>query len=293
MPEICECFIHFKHGWNPWSWPGQEIQGQETQLDPAGPVCRCNWGGQDQKVLKTPNWAHRQACGWLSGCTWYIMYSNASPDKLSNKDLTRNWGVSWATRLLGSLWPIIHPKIPYPQVQKAWSWSPGTVWVLSLYANMLNPIQIPWLTHSSPQFFNQEQWRNFLTVHKKNRTKAALALKFEAVVMAVLSLDLLIHVNFCIILLLRSSDSSNHPFPYSPVPLGETWNIWNQEQCHWQLWCVCDNCVQMDSSQDPPTVQQIIQVTWGNKCQIWGGYSQDEHVCSWCDLGVGQGVLWV
>ena len=59
-----------------------------------------------------------------------------------------------------------------------------------------------------------------MNVHKKNRTKVALALKFEAVVMAVLSLDLLVQVTFCIISLLRCSDSSNHPIPILPSSVG-------------------------------------------------------------------------
>jgi len=54
--------------------------------------------------------------------------------------------------------------------------------------------QISWLTHSSPQFFTQVQWRNFSLVHKKNRAKVALALKFDAVVFVVLSLDLIVQV---------------------------------------------------------------------------------------------------
>ena len=55
-------------------------------------------------------------------------------------------------------------------------------------------IQISWLTLSSPQFFSQDQWKEFMAIHKKTRAKVALALKFKAVVVAVLSLDLLVQV---------------------------------------------------------------------------------------------------
>lgn len=54
--------------------------------------------------------------------------------------------------------------------------------------------QISWLTHSSPQLFTPAKWQKFLLVHKKNRAKVALALKFGDVVLAVLSLDLLVQV---------------------------------------------------------------------------------------------------
>ena len=57
-----------------------------------------------------------------------------------------------------------------------------------------NQTQISWLTHSSPQFFTKDQWKDFMGVHKKTRAKVALALKFEAVVVAILSLDLLVQV---------------------------------------------------------------------------------------------------
>lgn len=50
------------------------------------------------------------------------------------------------------------------------------------------------MTHSSPQFFKPDQWDDFTLVHKKIRAKVALALKFEAVVLAVLTLDLLVQV---------------------------------------------------------------------------------------------------
>lgn len=55
-------------------------------------------------------------------------------------------------------------------------------------------MQVAWLTHSSPQFFDRVQWENFLKVHKKNRGKVALALVFEGVIFAILSLDLLVQV---------------------------------------------------------------------------------------------------
>ena len=54
--------------------------------------------------------------------------------------------------------------------------------------------QILWLTHSLPQLFIPAKWEKFLLVHKKNRAKVALALKFKAVVLAALSLDLLVQV---------------------------------------------------------------------------------------------------
>lgn len=59
---------------------------------------------------------------------------------------------------------------------------------------IMNELQMAWLTHSSPQFFTPTQWDGFKKVHKKNRAKVALALQFEAVVLAVLSLDLLVQV---------------------------------------------------------------------------------------------------
>lgn len=54
--------------------------------------------------------------------------------------------------------------------------------------------QISWFTHSSLQFFEQDQWKAFMAVHKNTRAKVALALKFKIVVVAILFLDLIIQV---------------------------------------------------------------------------------------------------
>jgi len=55
--------------------------------------------------------------------------------------------------------------------------------------------QVSWLTHSSPQFFEPLNWRSFQKVHKANRAKVALALQFDSIVVAVLSIDLLVQVS--------------------------------------------------------------------------------------------------
>jgi len=56
-------------------------------------------------------------------------------------------------------------------------------------------LQISWLTHSSPQFYKPTEWASFQWVHKANRAKVALALEFDTIVLAVMSIDLLVQVS--------------------------------------------------------------------------------------------------
>ena len=56
-------------------------------------------------------------------------------------------------------------------------------------------LQISWLTHSSPQFYKPMEWTEFQRVHKANRAKVALALEFDIIVIAVMSIDLLVQVS--------------------------------------------------------------------------------------------------
>ena len=56
-------------------------------------------------------------------------------------------------------------------------------------------LQISWLTHSSPQFYKPMEWTDFQRVHKTHRAKVALALAFDDIVIAVMSIDLLVQVS--------------------------------------------------------------------------------------------------
>ena len=63
------------------------------------------------------------------------------------------------------------------------------------------------------------QWTNFQRVHKANRAKVALALEFDHIVLAVLSIDLLVQVS-----LLATSYKDTTHFPI-PVSVGGAWII--------------------------------------------------------------------
>lgn len=151
---------------------------------------------------------------------------------------------------------------------------------------MINWAQISWFTHSSPQFFNPSQWGNFKKIHKKNRAKVALALEFDAVVLAVLSLDLLVQVSTQ---WLHTTPLMLWSYSIASVPLGNSWDFWNPEQCYCQFWQIRGESVSMDSSQDPSTNR------WPNPGRqwLWSPQSQLARLCNHCHPCMGWCVLWL
>lgn len=69
--------------------------------------------------------------------------------------------------------------------------------MFSISWRILTVLYISWLTHSSPQFYKPVEWTNFQQVHKANRAKVALALEFDEIALAVMSIDLLVQVSLC------------------------------------------------------------------------------------------------
>jgi len=87
-------------------------------------------------------------------------------------------------------------------------------------------VQISWLTHSSPQFYKPSEWTDFCRVHKTNRAKVALALEFDVIILAVMSIDLLVQVS-----LYATITKTSWSNPIS-VSVGRSWIIQHQEQYH-------------------------------------------------------------
>jgi len=194
MPEIRECFIHFKHahhvlvetlglGQNQdYNWALQDLfadaTDEEAGIKKSSKLQAGLTGRHEKGLLDRLDMSCMLMRGQTAHQTRVWPGTAESPEELTGLVLH---GLSYTPRSL-----IL--KFGRLDLQVRFSMSVCT------NTTVMNWTQISWLTHSSPQFFNHGQWEKFSAVHKKIRAKVALALKFEAVVLAVLSLDLLVQV---------------------------------------------------------------------------------------------------